>query len=216
MKKIVTIILAVFLAAVLLGTAMVAPSKAYAHHDVGINEARAMVRQLDIVSETGVQIGSCSAVAIGIDFMLTAAHCVADGKVAVYNGKPAVVIRKTSGDTPDVALLRVENSPCPCAPIASRNPLPGTHVYAIGFPLYGLGEGRWRLQIVTEGVVQGYDGVGMMASTALVAPGNSGGGVLMRDSSGKWWLVGITTAYVSVNYLGLAASVEQMRALLRQ
>jgi S1-C subfamily serine protease len=96
----------------------------------------------------------------------------------------------------DVALMQASgNCELKGAPVRSTATRPGDHVRAVGFPM-------WMGQLTTEGEVlspdaklPGDDPRHVLIMTALIAPGNSGGGLF--DDNGN--LVGITVAVATFN-----------------
>jgi len=158
---------------------------------------------------------SCSYVMVAPQTAVTAAHCV-DGVEMVVNGRPVKVVR-INKET-DLALIAV-NRGCPCAPMFFGALPVDTPVAVIGYPFYGLGAGLYKVQIVTYGTVQGYLADGSVAASVLVAPGNSGGGLFVRMSNGKWYLAGIASKLVSTmpgpSHLSIFASPRQIDDLTK-
>lgn len=135
--------------------------------------------------------GSGSAVVIGPNLVLTAAH-VADQRELFINGKRAKLVKIDKEK--DLALMEVDIS-CPCAPIGKDVNI-GDSVLAIGWPL-------GATEFATYGKVQGFDTFRVWTSTSI-APGNSGGG-LFSFQWGSWKLVGITVevAAFSDGFIGI-------------
>jgi S1-C subfamily serine protease len=102
----------------------------------------------------------------------------------------------------DLALLRLDQSDCPClVPASTRNIPVGKRVYTIGSPL-GI------THTVTSGIVSGvltHDGTRYIQTDAPINPGNSGGPLI--DEEGN--VIGINTLTVQgADGLGLALPIE--------
>lgn len=151
--------------------------------------------------------------------VLTNAHVVRDARfvqVQTHDGEtyPATVVG--SSDEVDVALLYVEElrGRMP-APLGSASGLEvGDEVLAFGSPL-GLEN------TVTTGIVSGLNRSvvvgdtyfsGLIQISAPIAPGNSGGPLVLR-ATGK--VVGINTAGVNVGNIGFSIPLDQVLPLAR-
>lgn len=131
---------------------------------------------------------SCSAVMIAPERALTAAHCLGmNAPVVTINGYDYPVLEGYAASPRDIAILIIPGAPCPCARFADTTAEEGDPAVVVGYP--------WAmLRVVTYGEIQGRivleeDGQEYLFVTALVAPGNSGGGVF--DKYGD--LIGIVS-----------------------
>lgn len=140
-------------------------------------DARASVHLINVNGGNG------SGVMIAPFLMLTAAHVVGDGTNVTVGPKnlPAKLLHKD--EKADIALLHVAIA-CPCAGFAVP-PKPDDAVVIIGYPV----NEYVKVQMVTEGLVQGLIG-NRLAMSAPAAGGNSGGGVFVFQD-GEWRLAGI-------------------------
>lgn len=134
----------------------------------------------------------CSGVVIQPGVVLTAQHCLAGDGSSLTIGGVAPRVLAQGDDRLDYALLQYPDAvaPCPCAPVAEREAERDEAVDIVGFPL-GLG-----VQVLTTGHSQGVqDNPHLpygrrLVTTALVAGGNSGGGVFVFRN-GEFMLVGL-------------------------
>jgi S1-C subfamily serine protease len=162
-----------------------------------------------------VDDGTGSAVMVGRGVAITNCHVIENMK-AIWlwigqNRYPALPLKKQCED--DLALLGT-TAPAPAVPIATSLPSLDEEVIAIGYP-YG---DVLRLQVVTYGRYQGATRRGLVAYTAQVSPGNSGGGLFVYQD-GAWRLVGITSQVFAhhgtpVPYLAFAVPLASIQRLL--
>lgn len=177
-----------------------------------VSLAKATVHEL---SNGDAKRGWCSAVAVGPDVAMTAAHCAAGrGNGTVYlhaNGKALAVTAWNLPDGRDFALITV---PGLTGPYAERAPAPilesFANVLVLGYPLggeltdtYGLFVG-W-IKIDGEGFVA----QNLLVLTAPVKPGNSGGGVFVLGDDGKPYLIGILVAQLGDGRMSFAEDVTR-------
>jgi S1-C subfamily serine protease len=168
----------------------------------------------------GNGVGSMVLLAPGL--ALTAEHVTKIPNLTAADGKSTgVIIGKGGSDELDIGLLRYPRAEaeCPCVILATSDAEPDEPVYVIGNPM-GIAE------VVTLGRSQGVHPVsapgfmGMpgqylskrLVLTALVAPGNSGGGVFVFRR-GEYQLVGILTE--QYNHLSLAVPISLIRPFLQ-
>jgi S1-C subfamily serine protease len=155
----------------------------FAHYvpDAGYSQVREATHQL--VSE----FGSCSAVAIKPDVLLTAAHCDApELRVGRLNG---VVVKKD--ESKDLMLVYVAGLNSQVLSVAKAMPGLDEKVALAGFPL-GVGE------VVTEGRVQSLTTLAPDHLALVSAPGvfgNSGGPVVVRRGM-HYEVVGVVSMIV--------------------
>jgi V8-like Glu-specific endopeptidase len=155
------------------------------------SQLRAATHKLDI----GEGLGSCSGTMVAPRHYLTAAHCIIEGQSLKVEGNVATLLKKSEDN--DLALLDVAVD-CPCVPVASERPAVDTPVVVVGYPL-------GMAQFLTEGRIQPTlllppEYSFLMAISAQVAPGNSGGGTFALVN-GEYVLVGVVHA-VGVASLG--------------
>jgi hypothetical protein len=152
----------------------------------------------------------CSAVVLAPGLALTAAHC-ADPQYSsiTIDGFVGQVVAR-GDDRLDVAVISVPVA-CPCVRLAEYEAQVDEPVYVVGFP-------RGIAQVLTFGTSQGVHNNGRMpygrrlVTTALVAGGNSGGGVFVfRD--GEFQLVGVLVE--QINHLSFAVPLIDIRPFLR-
>jgi S1-C subfamily serine protease len=138
------------------------------------------------------------------------------------NRFPVKVVAK---DIPNDLVLIEGDFKCPCAPIASGEPILDEVVYNVGYPLFQ----HHEVQIVTKGEYQGRTSSNFYMITAQVTSGASGGGSFQKDpADGKWKLMGIisgvTTASVGnpraglqiqVNWLSISVPIHPIHALVK-
>ena len=197
MKYILSLVASIFL-----GTVGVS---SYNFH-TGFDQIRAATWQL-----TGEQ-GTCSAVAIKPDVLLTAAHC--DQKDMLINGKTAIKVKKD--ESTDLMLLYVPTLNSPVVSVADESPEQDTPVVASGYPL---GQGPH----LTEGRMQYKEEGGYMRTTTPIVFGNSGGGMFAFDGF-SYKLVGINSAIavapigffpIPVFHMSRVSSTEAIQEFLK-
>lgn len=156
---------------------------------------------------TGVLIGSDGRI-------LTAAHLVGDQRelrVGLPGGPTLTATVLRSDPATDLALIQVEGSGYPCAPLTPGRLGIGATAWAVGHPVAGK-DGM----SLTKGVVSGYpeqDGRLLMQTDAPISPGFSGGGIFAADGS----VAAITSAKLvgtSIEGVGYAVPAERVRAWL--
>jgi S1-C subfamily serine protease len=157
--------------------------------------------------------GFCSAVAIGPDVAITAAHCTSarsNGKVYLHQGDKRLEVK--SWQLPDSRDLAIISVPGLTGPYAERAPAPLLESFApvlvLGYPLggeltdtYGIFVG-W-IKISGEGFVA----KDLLVLTAPVKPGNSGGGVFILGDDGKPYLIGVLIAQLGDGRMSFAEDV---------
>lgn len=141
-----------------------------------------------LVSPNGQRF--CSATKIGYETFVTAAHCVGDKPFAVEdkNGNPVPAEVTKSLPGADLALISAPIDG-PNAVLSRVEPAQGDDVVIAGFPL------GTRL-ILTLGLWQGvgkFFGEDHYVVSAPIAPGNSGGGVFVKNGD-QWELAGVAQA----------------------
>jgi len=147
--------------------------------------------------------GSCSAVAVAPDVVLTAKHCTVLSNMHV-DGKPVaqIIVHKTA----DVAFLSVPGLACPCVPIGAVRPQMDEGLVAVGW-LYGdfivTSRGEYVGQAVNPEDGQSY-GIFM----GSVGPGMSGGGVFRVFVTGEIALIGILSSMASTGAPALYVEVS--------
>lgn len=151
-------------------------------------------------------VGSGSAVMVAPGYALTAAHVVPltdEYKMVIQtNLRQVAAIPVKIDRTKDLALLAVDLK-CPCAPKATKLPSIDEQVVNVGFPLYGI----YRIQLATQGTIQGFYS-NAVVTTAATAPGGSGGGLFAKEGD-AYRLVGITVAIASAPVGPRMMSIEQ-------
>lgn len=133
-------------------------------------------------------VGNGSGIVIAEGYMLTAAHVV-DKKTPLkfFTGAAdkAITITVVKSDpTIDIALVTSPDIKCPCASFAT-SVAQDEDAWAVGFPKLM----AYRTQFLTSGLIQNYTN-NSIVTTALAAPGSSGGGLFVRRD-GKYVLAGI-------------------------
>lgn len=134
---------------------------------------------------TGQPLGSCWPVArVGKQIaFVTARHVASDEAHLVIafvlsdhkTAKAWPVLKRQAHETLDLALLWIETEfPIQAPRLRAAAPAAGTKVYVAGFPL-----GRW---LIVEGLLAGTRGP-LRVSSAVVAPGTSGGKALAQDGT---------------------------------
>lgn len=167
--------------------------------------------------------GYGSVVVIAPGYALTARHVVGDpqsNQLRVTGQQlPAHVVKMD--DKVDLALLKVPGLECPCIRISNNLPAIDDDIYVVGFPLYSV----YQMQYLTHGNIQGVIGTRMF-TTALIAPGNSGGGMFVKEADG-YRLMGITSAVVLgpsqapfapklvMNWMSIAIPADVIRKFLK-
>lgn len=155
----------------------------------------------------------CSAVVVAPGLALTADHCAGAAPAALRAGGPIATIVSRGDERVDIALLAFPSAEaaCPCVRVAVREADVDETVYVVGYP-FGIA------QVLTVGASQGVHERNLpygrrLVATALVGPGNSGGGVfVLRD--GEFQLVGIL---VELNgHLSFAVPLADIRPLLER
>lgn len=150
----------------------------------------------------------CTAFRVSADYVVSAGHCVADGKVdgrytaLLADGsqvqlKVVVASDGFATDIDDFAVLRILNAAPAAWTVASLDcgavPLPGTPVVSVGYPK------MWDLFRVPGVVIGVTDAINdltrfpVIAANVAVLPGNSGGPLYNVDT-GK--VVGIANALI--------------------
>ena len=182
-----------------------------------IRVAREITPTVVSVSRQG---GSGSGVIVSRDgVVLTNAHVVGRAsavQVGLADGRSLRGRVIGMDETIDVAVVRVEASNLPAAPIGDSDRLEvGQSAIAIGNPL-GLE------RTVTSGVVsavnrspRGFDLAGLIQTDAAISPGNSGGPLV--DSRGR--VIGINTAVLAgagASGLGFAVPINLANDVVRQ
>lgn len=158
----------------------------------------------------------CTAVAIGPDLFLTAAHCIVMDKelqVGRAPGLPLIPVHLVKADPRvDLALLKA-NSPTtvPHITLAPSMPLQDADILVIGYPL-------GNPQTVTVGHLQLAKKHNIYISAPIIY-GNSGGPVFV-EVDGKWYLIGIISRVAgyddkAVPHLGLATGWSAIKAFLK-
>ena len=96
------------------------------------------------------------------------------------NGKEYPVLESYANPDRDLAILIVPNAPCPCAYIRRKPAQIDERIILVGYP-HGLA------QTIAYGQIQGRVGTGtireQLVTSALGAPGKSGGGVFDINGS---------------------------------
>lgn len=159
------------------------------------------VRQFVHIIENGTgQL--CSAVTVRPGIALTADHCATVIGEALARGD----------DRKDIALIKHVGAKCPCPRIADREAELDETVYVVGYP-------RGIAQVLTIGASQGVHENSRMpygrrlVTTALVGPGNSGGGVFVFRN-GEFQLVGILVE--SDGHLSFAVPLADIKPFLAE
>ena len=122
---------------------------------------------------------TCTAVMLQPERAITANHCTRDDTLLLtINGKEYPVLESYANPDRDLAILIVPNAPCPCAYIRVKPAQLDEEIVLVGYP-------HGQLQSLAYGRVQGRVGVGtvreQLVTSAIGAPGKSGGGVFDRD-----------------------------------
>ena len=161
----------------------------------------------------------CSGVVIDEDHILTAYHCVANGRRSLVRSRAGAewTGRTVAADpSEDLALVRVEGLSGALEPLALVDePLQrGQRVYGLGHPFGPAAEQAEPLEglllwSVTEGIVSGV-GPRLVQTDAALNPGNSGGPVV--DNAGR--IVGITSRKLGGDNVAFLASPAVVEAFL--
>jgi len=167
--------------------------------------------------KAGSRAGSGSAWHVGRGFFVTNAHVVEDARkltmnlgIGVYPSRVVAIDRKL-----DLAIVKAEIGAAniPTIPMTSEV-RQGRPIFAIGYPF---GRVLGDSVKITNGIVSALEGVGgdptLIAITAAIQPGNSGGPVL--DEEGR--AVGVVMAKLreaeNINY---AVKIDYLVPLLKQ
>ena len=135
--------------------------------------------------------GTCSAVAVSENQVLTAKHCVENVEdpsvLLLQEGRDLIEARGISlliDQNADLALITFDTKFKTWAKLAKSAPAVDSKVFVVGYPL-GIAE------FVTLGIVQAYTEEGMYASADAIF-GNSGGPLFVIED-GEYVLAGITS-----------------------
>lgn len=159
----------------------------------------------------GEDIGGGSAVRLGHHAVLTAGHVTKDHEKCKFTGQdfaghdlPLTYVLRGTGDV-DAAVLAEEAD----LPVLSMvEPLPGEHVWAVGYPAQP--QTGVQYLAVTDGVVVGTDPKdGTVQITNAIYFGNSGGGAWNDEGQ----LLGITVS--SYTYLNGFTYIEPTSRLIK-
>lgn len=175
-----------------------------------LRDASQMVHEL---SSGNAERGWCSAVAVGPDVAMTAAHC-AEGRKSgpVFLHKDGVALPVTSWQMPndgDFAFITVPGLTGPYAERLNSELLQSfDNVFVLGYPLGGELTDTYGYFIGWAHI----DGQGfkedVLLVTAPVKPGNSGGGVFVVIDS-KAYLIGILVASLNDGRAAFAVDVTR-------
>lgn len=138
----------------------------------------------DVVVQIRQGKGSCSAVVIAPDRLLTAKHCKQGDMDRFQVGNKTAVVEFESPKSDIMTLKLLAGSFKEVASVCAREPQQDDKVWLVGYPL-GIG------QVVTEGHLQFLRG-DMYLATAPAIFGNSGGGLFVKQND-KFCLVGIVS-----------------------
>lgn len=195
-----------------------------------------------VFSQSVVQLGKfCSGTVIedptgkGKPTILTARHCVDDGAEVVDITLPTINERGQTlhedtikfdvvrvSDISDLALLQSDSKlfKLPPMPIYQGSLLTGNEVFAVGYPSGGV-------LTVTSGFIGPIEKVPAFysisqsgefrRSSTLVAPGSSGGGLIIQTTFGGPQLVGVATGMnLRFHFQTYWSPIEEIRAFLKE
>jgi S1-C subfamily serine protease len=133
--------------------------------------------------------------------VLTAEHCVVEGRPVVVDGAPSEIIRKDD----EFALVSIPPTTKPAIALATREPDYGDDIIGMGF---GYGFKTFMARSVAQLVG------GMIGVDGLFAPGMSGGPMVNRQGE----LVGIVQMNVSGPFytLGVGSGLDRIKAFLKK
>jgi S1-C subfamily serine protease len=149
--------------------------------------------------------GTCSAVVIADNRVLSAAHCTQDKASYTIDNRDAQLIRKN--DVLDLAAFKVNLRGARPVLLATERPRPGSPIAVVGFPF-----GAETLAIQIGNVARHDDAPSTWLAVDII-PGNSGGAVV--DANGNF--VGLTQGflYIGPAHLGYVARLDVVRDFIQ-
>lgn len=151
-----------------------------------------------------------SGVMVRKGLMVSAWHVVEGeriGNVMVQVGREWRKVEKLTkiGDS-DLVLIET-NVECPCAEVAEAGDFTGAEMVSVGYPFQSQLAGH--LFVYRGEIVGGVMGSRYVASTAIVMPGMSGGGMFVKVGE-RWKLLGVVYGVLSIDGMGLQNWVSLM------